>query len=44
VQQDVEILFAFIMGSGSVACSALEDVGKASGDVVEFLLLQVVFC
>jgi hypothetical protein len=39
VQQDVEILFAFVMGSRSVACGAFEDVGKAAGDVIEFLLL-----
>jgi len=38
-QEDVEVVFAFVVGGGRVACSAPEDVGQAAGDVVEFLLL-----
>ena len=39
VQEDVEVVFAFVVGGGGVACGAPEDVGEAAGDVVEFLFL-----
>jgi hypothetical protein len=41
LQEDVEVLLAFVVGWGSVACGAFEDVGETAGDVVELLFLMV---
>lgn len=34
-------MLAFVVGWGSVACGAFEDIGKTASDVIEFLLLQL---
>jgi hypothetical protein len=39
LQEDVEVLLAFVVGWGSVACGAFKDVGEATSDVVELLFL-----
>jgi hypothetical protein len=39
LQKDVEVLLAFVVGWGSVACGAFKDVGETASDVVELLLL-----
>ena len=39
LQEDVEVLLAFVVGWGSVACGALEDVGETASDVIELLFL-----
>ena len=45
LQENVEVLLAFVVGWGSVACGAFEDVGETAGDVVEFLfLIRLLVC
>ena len=40
VQEDVEVMFSFVVGGRCVACGTPEDVCETAGDVVEFLLLN----
>ena len=42
LQENVEVLLAFVVGWGSVACGAFEDVGETASDVVELLFLCLV--
>lgn len=39
MQEDVEVMFAFVVCGRGVACSTPEDVSQAAGDVIEFLFL-----
>lgn len=39
LQDDAEVLLALVVGWGSVACGAFEDVGEAASYVGEFLFL-----
>ena len=41
LQEDAEVLLAFVVGWGGVACGAFEDVGEAAGYVGEFLFLRL---